>query len=252
MLKKLFKTGRAEPAAPRVPEGSCVYAVGDVHGELQLLQRLHGRIQEDASQRSAKRKVVVHLGDYIDRGMSSKQVLDYLSDDPLPGFEMVHLLGNHDQWFRVFLDEPDVGPSWLANGGQATLYSYGVAPRSDLEGPDRLADLHDQLAAAVPERHLAFLDRCQRYHVEGDYAFVHAGIRPGIPLEQQAPDDLMWIREEFLESRANHGVVVVHGHTMVEAPEVLPNRIGIDTGAFATGKMTALVLQGSEQAFLST
>ena len=255
MLNRLFTSRQRPPAVERersVPAGSRVYAIGDIHGRVDLLAQLHERLREDASASRSERRCVVYLGDYVDRGLQSREVIDLLLDAPLEGFESVHLMGNHEDFMLRFLDEPKVGPGWFANGGGATLYSYGV--RMPPRGTDlaRLSDLGEQLRANLPARHLDFLKRLKRWHVEGDYYFVHAGIRPGVALEEQREEDILWIRELFLDDPGEHGKMVVHGHTITQAPEMRPNRIGIDTGAYATGVLTALVLEGSERRILQT
>jgi len=234
------------------PAGTRVYAVGDVHGCAPLLDRLHTLIREDARRAQEKRKVVVYLGDYVDRGADSAGVIDRLLDDPLPGFETVCLRGNHEAFMLRFLDDSSVGALWMMNGGSATLASYGVTETR----PGRLPSGADGLRAAfrekLPAAHLRFLEGLELMHREGDYVFVHAGIRPGTPLDKQTEDDLLWIREPFLDSPADHGCVVVHGHTPIDSPEMLFNRINVDTGAVWTGRLTAVVLHGKERRFLDT
>lgn len=248
--KQPVTAGRREPA---VPPGRRVYAIGDIHGRLDLLRQLHALILADrAAAAPVDRDVLVYVGDYIDRGPESRQTIDYLAGDPLPDFAVVALLGNHDQTLLAFLDDEGVGPTWSSYGGDATLLSYGVRARPDLLGIERYRDMREQLAAAIPASHLAFLRGLALSCVAGDYAFVHAGVRPGVPLEAQRPDDLLWMREEFLSSDRDHGRVIVHGHTPSAAPVVRANRIGIDTGAFASGALTCLVLEGASRRFLST
>jgi serine/threonine protein phosphatase 1 len=253
MLARLFRSAPSGPAAAAVPRGTRVYAIGDVHGRLDLLQDLHRQISDHAREYPAARRVVVHIGDYIDRGYQSRQTLDYLLDSPLPGFDMIHLLGNHERTMLEFLDDVAVGAAWLRYGGRETLFSYDIEWDRDLAGDeDGLRRIQRDLRHRLPERHRRFLSDLPLTHEEGDYLFVHAGVRPGIPLERQVADDLLWIREEFLNSTADHGKVVVHGHSISEEPVLRPNRVGIDTGAFATGRLTCLVLDGNERSFLST
>jgi serine/threonine protein phosphatase 1 len=213
---------------------------------------MHRLILADAAQWPGYRKLVVYLGDYVDRGLQSRQVVDVLLDHPLPEFEAIHLLGNHDAAMLDFLEDVSVGPQWLSYGGQATLYSYGVALRPEGPEVERLLRAQASFRARVPQRHLDFLQSLSLHHVEGDYLFVHAGIQPGVPLELQERQDLLWIRHRFLDSPMDHGKVVVHGHSMSKKPEVRPNRIGIDTGASATGVLTSLVLYEGEHRFLQT
>jgi serine/threonine protein phosphatase 1 len=238
--------------APHVPAGRRVYAIGDIHGRADLLARLHEMILEDAKGAEALTKVMVYLGDYVDRGPASRDVIDRLLA-PLPkGFRAVYLRGNHEAWLVDFLADVAAGPGWLNNGGHATLQSYGVGRAIGLTLASRLGATQAALARALPDPHRRFFETLGLYHVEGDYLFVHAGIRPGVAIDRQAPDDLMWIRDEFLYSEADHGYVVVHGHSITEAPELRPNRIGIDTGAFATGQLTCAVLERDQVRFLAT
>ncbi len=252
-MAKLFGHPRHDPASPaRVPDGVRVYAIGDIHGRLDLLREVHALVAADAAGAAQCGNTVVYLGDYVDRGVDSRGVIDLLLDDPPAGFETVHLRGNHEDLMLRFLDDIDFGPVWLDNGGVATLLSYGVS----LAGPQsreatlQIAQRH--LAERLPGRHLAFLRDLRPCHEIGGYLFVHAGVRPGVALEAQAEDDLMWIREEFLGSNADHGRVVVHGHSIRREAELLPNRIGIDTGAYATGVLTCLVLEGAGRRLLQT
>ncbi len=238
---------------PRLPHGTKVYAVGDVHGRVDLLGDLHAGIAADLAASRPARSVIVYLGDYVDRGPDSSGVLDLLLDRKLPAEETVHLLGNHERILLEFLERPEVGANWLLYGGVETLASYGIEFGGIGGIPaTRLARARDLLAERLPAHHLAFLAGLKTSHEEGDYFFAHAGVRPGVPLARQTEDDLIWIREEFLASSADHGKIVVHGHTIREQPEVKPNRIGIDTGAFWTGRLTALVLEGERVGFLET
>ena len=258
MLRRLFR-GRGKPvaqAAPRrafTPAQHRIYAIGDIHGRLDLLTVLHGDILAD---REAKphdgTDVVVYLGDYVDRGPYSREVIECLLSDPLPGFTAVHLMGNHDEAMLRFLEDVTIGPGWASFGGESTLLSYGVRTTPDMIGMRRFESMRQQLVEKIPQRHVAFLRGLELSYQAGDYLFAHAGIRPGVPLDRQEPEDLLWIRETFLLSGVDHGKVVVHGHTPTDAPEVRPNRIGIDTGAFASGILTCLVLDGEERRFLST
>lgn len=236
----------------RVPEGRSVYAVGDIHGRLDLLDELHGLIQEDAEAAAAQERVLIYLGDYVDRGPDSAGVIERLVQEPLPGFKLVHLKGNHEDFMLQFLERPEVGPHWLYNGGDATLASYGVVPEGPYAGPAAFDALRERFEAVLPEAHRDFLAGLSLSHREGDYLFVHAGIRPGVALERQTPYDMMWIRDEFLEFDGALGPVVVHGHTPAPAVQERPHRIGIDTAAFATGCLTCLVLEGAERALLQT
>jgi serine/threonine protein phosphatase 1 len=237
---------------PKVPEGTLVYAVGDVHGRADLLEKMHAAILKDALDVPAERKVVVYLGDYVDRGPHSKKVVDILLDKPLKGFERVHLMGNHEAFLIEFLNDLEAGPGWFFNGGLTTLSSYGVKiGKHDELSYEVLQRVQSELLAKMPKSHLDFYKTLDFSRTEGDFFFVHAGIRPGVPLDNQTDEDMLWIREEFLGCEDDFGKVIVHGHTITWEPEVKSNRIGIDTGAFASGVLTALVLEGREQDFLT-
>ena len=257
MLGKLFGKSQksARQSSARVPDGVRIYCVGDIHGRADLLQALHRGIREDATQNrteGVERNVVVYVGDYVDRGMQSREVSDHLLSDPLPGFEKVYLKGNHDDSLLQFLRDPDFGPLWFSYGGDATVLSYGVRMSPSKVGRDRFEDMRQQLEANLPPAHLEFFQSLQLVWECGDYLFVHAGFRPGVPLQQQKPEDMMWIREEFLESRQDFGKLVVHGHSVTDAPELKSNRIGIDTGAYASDTLTCLILEGDSRHFIST
>ncbi|HEU0222359.1 MAG TPA: metallophosphoesterase family protein [Paracoccaceae bacterium] len=224
-------------------EGRRIYAVGDVHGCRGELRELYRRIAADLAARPHPSPVAVHVGDYVDRGPDSRGVIDDLLRWDLGEVERVCLLGNHDDLMVKFFEDPDSfwsADHWISGGmgGAATLASYGVDPF----GPSR--EVHRAAKAAVPAAHLAFLTGLPRMHRIGRYLFVHAGIRPGVPFERQDPEDLIWIRDEFLRDRRDHGAIVVHGHTPVRAVEVRRNRIGIDTGAVFGGVLSCIVLEG--------
>lgn len=235
------------PPAAHIDADTLVYAVGDIHGRSDLLLRLHRMILEDAATRTQRRRYIVFLGDYVDRGPDSAGVIDFLArtagaDD---GFERVFLMGNHDACTIDFMEGRDDGLWWIHNlGGAQTLLSYNVAPGT---GTGR------QLRQAMPEHHRTFLHALKLHHVIDGILFVHAGIRPGVALHDQDPEDLLWIREEFLESLVDHGWLVVHGHTISwDGPDIRSNRIGIDTGAVITDVLTGLVLARGEAGFLHT
>ena len=253
MLNRILRRKKAVPAiTARVPAGTRVYAIGDIHGRLDLLDRLHRMILDDVAKAPIERPVLIYLGDYVDRGLESRQVIDRLIGPPLAGFETVFLKGNHEELMLEFLETGESGPGWMICGGDATSYSYGVGIDSSLSAEDRDAALRDKLDAALPDDHRAFLETLSIFHREGDYIFVHAGLRPGIDLDQQVADDLLWIRMPFLSSEEDHGGVVVHGHSIENEPQIRNNRIGIDTGAFATGVLTCLVLDDDTRRFLHT
>ncbi|RYG57624.1 MAG: serine/threonine protein phosphatase [Alphaproteobacteria bacterium] len=229
-----------------------VYAVGDIHGRLDLLEELICEICRDALKTSPElRPLVIPLGDYIDRGPQSAGVLALLVElCRNNAFEVRPLRGNHEQALLAFLDDPRVGPSWAQFGGGATLSSYGVpAPRAD-DSPQAWETASTQLKQALPSEQLVLLRKTEFMICVGDYAFVHAGLRPDARLDEQTPNDLMWIRTEFLNHRSHLEKRVVHGHSAQTGAQVLPWRIGIDTGAYATGVLTALRLHNTEQTLM--
>lgn len=241
----------AEPHA-RVPDDTLVVAIGDIHGRIDLLTVLEDEIVRFAADRPERVRRIVCLGDYIDRGYHSKEVIDHLIAPPPDGFERICLLGNHEDYVLRFYESPLEGTGWLANGGRETLMSYGVSLPPGRVTPDDMARARTDLLARLPESHVAFLRSLKTHHVEGDYLFVHAGMRPGVSLDGQTAEDMLWIRSPFLTSDADFGHVVVHGHTVVEEPELRANRIGIDTGAYATGRLTGLALVGDTRTFLAS
>lgn len=232
-------------------EGQRIYAVGDIHGRLDLLTGMLARIRGDLAARPHPRPLVVFLGDYVDRGPDSRGVIEALIGFRAGDIPTAFLLGNHDRYVLAYLDDPDwydLTFHWLADnlGGAATLASYGVPGAN----PARPAATRDPFAAAFPASHRAFLDSAALSIRHGAYVFAHAGIRPGVPLAEQDPDDLVWIREPFLTATEDFGFKVVHGHTIARAVEHHPNRIAVDTGAFRTGVLSCVVLEGSEVALL--
>lgn len=232
--------------AARVGEGRLVYAVGDVHGRADLLARLLASIRADAASRPEPRRLLVFLGDYVDRGPDSRRVLDLLTAPPGDGFERVHLKGNHEDAMLRFLEDARAGRWWIGPdmGGAATLASYGV------DAGQPAARVHGELCRRLPGAHRAFLENLALCHEEGDYLFVHAGIRPGVALASQTAEDMMWIRHEFLDWPGALPRTVVHGHSIHPRPAVRRHRIGIDTGAWHFGTLTCLALAGDSRRFL--
>ena len=229
-------------------DASRIYVIGDIHGRLDLLDALVIKILADLKEAPTLEPLTVTLGDYIDRGLNSRGVLERLAHNPF-AMPYVALMGNHEELLMTFLDDPSVLDQWRRLGGLETLHSYGV-PVSPLMRGTGFEEAAKQLRAALPETHLKYVSSLKLCASSGSYFFCHAGIRPGIPLERQSARDLLWIRQEFLNSKMNFGKRIVHGHTPIEKPEVLPNRINIDTGAYATGRLTCLVLEGSQHRFL--
>ena len=228
--------------SPEAATADAVYAVGDIHGRLDLLKRMEAAIAEDTRASAAMAPVICYLGDYIDRGPASAQVLEHLSMPAADQPERVFLKGNHEDRMLAFLDDPAAhGARWMRFGGDALLTSYGLPAPAGTSDPDWAA-LRDALLAALPATHLGFLRGLRLAFVWRDYLFVHAGVDPGRPLDAQRTEDLLWIREPFLKSDRDYGRRVIHGHSVSERPVFRANRIGIDTGAYATGTLTCLVL----------
>jgi serine/threonine protein phosphatase 1 len=253
-LRQMFAARqRVDVETASVPDGMRVYAIGDIHGRPDLVERIHELILQDMrTANPIARPLVVYLGDYVDRGLHSREVIDTLLDRPLPGFEAVYLRGNHDQQLLDFLANPASGIDWMRYGGDATLYSYGVRLPRNMPRDLHLEEMSRQLRDAIPTRHLAFYEGLGLMFDLGDFLFVHAGVHPEKPLEDQALEDVLWIREEFLESDFDLGKVIVHGHSVTRMPEVRMNRIGVDTGAVFSNALTCLVLEGTTKRFLST
>lgn len=225
-----------------------LYAIGDVHGRLDLLERAIRAIERDVAERGGM-ALTVTLGDYIDRGPQSRGVIECLADNPF-ATPYVALKGNHEALLEAFLADPAVGSHWRRLGGLETIASFGVPVQQLMLGRN-YEEAAARLREALTPQHLDFLAALKTSVVVGRYFLCHAGVRPGIPLERQRDDDLLWIRDEFLHSTADFGKIVVHGHTPVAEPEVLPNRINIDTGAFMTGRLTCVVLEKDRHRFLT-
>jgi serine/threonine protein phosphatase 1 len=243
-----FLTSGSSSAQPCVPAGRRIYAVGDIHGRADLLTKLFGRIDEDLKARPTADAVQVFLGDYIDRGSSSRQVIDLLIERRR-GHPIVLLKGNHEECVVKFLSDPTVLSEWKNMGGLNTVLSYGVTPtrRDALQSQQQVATAFEQ---SMPEDHRRFLQGLALSFTCGDFFFAHAGVRPGIPLQEQSQRDLLWIRDDFLLHEEHFGKIVVHGHAPAREPEIRPNRINIDTGAYATGQLTCLVLEDDQISFL--
>ena len=241
--------GSPARSSPALPPGYRLYAVGDVHGRDDLLAELLAQIEADSAERGRAKLVVVFLGDLIDRGPSSREVVERLRTYSPARVRPVFLAGNHEEVLLKILDgEARLIADWLRFGGAECLASYGVDAAALRRLPSGQA--LETVRKAVPAPHAEFLRGFDDTFRAGDYLFVHAGIRPGIPLEQQARSDLRWIREPFLKDGSEHGFTVIHGHTISEQVEERANRIGIDTGAYRSGVLTALGLEGQERWYL--
>jgi serine/threonine protein phosphatase 1 len=247
MLKRLF----AKRPAPSLPPGRRVYAVGDIHGRLDLFDALLGSIATDNAKRCAAHVDLILLGDLIDRGPESAGVVRRAMEKPAWVTQLVALMGNHEEAMVEALNgNLDMARIWLRVGGQAALTSWGI----DFSQLDE-AHTEEIIVVArrlVPQVERAWLSRMRTSYTLGDYHFVHAGVRPGIALSRQTTKDAYWIRDDFLASRAHHGAMIVHGHSISPDVETLDNRIGIDTGAYVTGRLTALCLEGSDRWLLQT
>jgi serine/threonine protein phosphatase 1 len=238
------ETMRFLRAPGRMPRGRRAYAIGDIHGCREKLVTLHRLIATDLAARPARSAILVHLGDYIDQGPDSAGVVELLAaGPPVPGLRVVNLLGDHERMLLAALagDRP-AATDWLWAGGKEALANWGLSP--DLP--------RDQWEAGLPPSHLTWLQSLAMTHREGNYLFVHAGIRPGVPLVDQSPDDLLTIRQQFLASKKDLGLVVVHGHSSSPSAEIASNRIGLDTGAGIGGKLTCAVLEDDLVGLMAT
>lgn len=233
------------------PENTRLYAIGDVHGCMMRLDALLSQIKADFAAAPEEKCCLIFVGDYVDRGPDSAELIDLLLGDPLPEADVVFLKGNHEEFMLRFLEgDADAGTVWIANGGAETLMSYDIPVESPWPDGGELEALQTKFAERVPDTHRSFLRSLELYHVAGDYAFVHAGVRPGLKLTDQTEKDLLWIRDAFLSYSRPHEYVIVHGHTPVRKPENLSNRINVDTGAVYGGPLTAVVLAGTDRRFL--
>ena len=230
------------------PDGIRVYAVGDVHGRRDLIEAMHDRIGEEIARDGVADWRIVHLGDYVDRGPDTAGVLDFLTSRIAGEPRIVALAGNHDVALIDFLAHGDRTQMFRRFGGNDTARSYGT--HVDFATAATAEAGRQALARAMPQAHLDFLSGLPRAVAFGDFFFCHAGIRPGVPLERQDPEDLIWIREPFLGHPGLHPKVIVHGHTPHDEAELMPNRVGLDTLAYASGRLTALAVDGRTKRLL--
>ncbi len=238
-------------SVPELPFSAPVYAIGDVHGRADLLHALLDVIAQDCKT-TTERPHLVFLGDYIDRGFQSQQVINTLIGlDRDDAFETVFLKGNHEQAMLHFLKDHRIGPDWAAFGGRETLISYGIAPPKSVNALDQWEPIQKELVETISEEHTAFLEALPVSHKIGPYGFVHAGVKPGIPYDDQSDEDRLWIREEFLNAKDKEDLYIVHGHTPVNAPYSDHRRVNVDTGAYFTGRLTAVKILGDKMSFLT-
>lgn len=243
MIASLLSRRKKRERSASLPEGLRIYAIGDVHGRADLLDRLLSRIDAHVATHPGTRPICLFIGDYIDRGPGSRDVLNLLINCALRR-EMIFLRGNHDIMVSRFLQDPTTLSDWSRIGGLETLMSYGLKPSFNPD-PEAQKDLAKALNSVLPDSHRRFLAALSSSFTCGDYFFVHAGVRPGVPLAHQSDDDLLWIRDEFLLHEDRFEKLVVHGHTPVREIDIRQNRINIDTGAYATGRLSCLVLEGN-------
>jgi diadenosine tetraphosphatase ApaH/serine/threonine PP2A family protein phosphatase len=241
MIVRLLRRGRTKPA-PKLPEGVRIYAIGDVHGRADLLDRVLTRTAAHIAAHPSVRPLHLLVGDYIDRGPGSREVIDLLIACAQTR-ETICLRGNHDIFIREFLQNPAALRDWSKIGGLETLMSYGLKPPISADGNVQ-KELARAFNAVLPDAHLRFLDSLPSSLNCGGYFFAHAGVRPGVPLTQQRDDDLLWIRDDFLLHENDFGKIIVHGHTPVREVDIRHNRINIDTGAYVTGHLSCLVMEG--------
>lgn len=253
MISTLFKRKAkiAAPVSPRVPDGTVVWAIGDIHGRLDLLEPLVDAIMADVAETPANRTAVIFLGDYIDRGADSRGVVQYLVNLPRDaGIEWRFLKGNHEEAMLNFLEDPTKGATWCEYGGDATLASYGLRLPQLKHKPEAWAHLAADLDHKVTAAERSFLEGLELSVSVGDYFFAHAGARPGVALDQQSARDLMWIRDSFLKSDLEFEKVVVHGHTPTAEVHADGRRVAIDTRAYESGVLSALRLREDARGIL--
>lgn len=244
----------AQQGIAGIAPGRRVYAVGDVHGRFDLLEKMLEMVIDDGEKLGGDDNILVFLGDYIDRGPDSRRVIEKLSMPPPAGFHVVCLKGNHEEMLLNFLDGGGGAAAWLGNGGRETLNSYGLDPGGIplFASADEIEKTRCGLRACMPGSHIEFLASLDLFYEQGGYFFVHAGVNPAAAIDEQDEEDLIWIRRKFLKSRKDFGKIIVHGHSVTSRPTFAANRIGMDTGAWRTGVLSCLVLAGEERRVLST
>jgi serine/threonine protein phosphatase 1 len=238
MFNWLKSRALRQPVYPPAPNGVVIYAIGDIHGRSDCLAMAHQLIDKDAARRGNRDRVIeIYVGDYVDRGPDTKGVIDSLIERSQRN-ETVLLRGNHETLMQSFLREQTSFEEWRNLGGRETILSYGGEARISLVSAGTITP--DSFAKCLPRSHVEFLHRLENYKIVGRYCFVHAGLRPGVPVNRQSVQDLTWIREDFLNYSGDFGFVVVHGHSPVPSIELLPNRVNIDTGAYVTNRLSVV------------
>lgn len=243
------KSGPISLGDATLSTGDRVYAIGDIHGRADLLSNLLDTVLQD-SQSGPGRNTLIYLGDYVDRGGQSREVIDLILQFNPKDFTQIYLMGNHEELLLQFLESPEQAAAWLEFGGKETLLSYGVSIPLGVITPAKLKGASERLREALPKAHLQYFEQLEDYYEQGDYFFTHAGIAPNRPLHRQATKDLRWARESFLSHAKLYKKIVVHGHTITETPEFHHNRISIDTGAYHSGHLTCLVLEENTRRIL--
>jgi len=232
-----------------IPEKLRIYVIGDIHGRFDLLAQLQAKIEADANTAGDLKIIQIFLGDYVDRGPDSRAVVDFMLSRPPCGWDRICLKGNHETMVLKFLDDENFLKKWSRSGGLETLHSYGAGLIEKMRDGDA-NKIQKKFRKNLTKAHRQFFTHLKPSAEFGDYFFAHAGVRPGVDLDAQTEDDLLWIRKEFISSNKDFGKIVVHGHTPVRQSEILPNRINIDTGAWNSGQLTCLVLEGETRRFL--
>lgn len=238
----MLRWSRSKPRKPSLPEGIRIYAIGDIHGCADQLEQKFAIIDRELATAHSIRPLHVFLGDYVDRGPASRETIELLARRSR-SHETIFLKGNHEAFLAEVLSDPSQFSAWKQFGGIQTLISYGLRPPLNPTEHQQV-ELIREFREAIPAHQMAFFRVLRARFICGDFFFVHAGVRPGVPLAQQQEQDLLWIREEFLSYEKRFGKYIVHGHTPVQTPDLRFNRANIDTGAYATGNLTLLTIQG--------
>lgn len=237
---------------PRTPPDTIIYAIGDIHGSLEPLMRLHEKIEIDSDKYNEKHKILVYLGDYIDRGVNSSEVIDLLINNPLRDFKKIYLKGNHEHALLSFLENSENSREWFTWGGDSTVMSYGASFYDEMNNRFSYADIRNNLARLIPQTHYEFYRNLKISHIEGDYMFVHAGLKPKVLIENQSDLDMITIRDEFVSCNKKFSKKIVFGHTIFKEPYIDDVKIGIDTGAYLSGKLSCVVLEDDNVRFISS